>query len=366
MGSFFQREEARMKMADGSLISFDTSKIKIRELVLEYFGEGSIQEIIEKNENNLIYKNLYELQKTSKFAGFFSALVNDLSNKLEEKNFFYQTIPSFRIHRVQNKSVNYHNDVMYGHGEKVINIWLPFNDTNKDNSLYISDIETSKNLLAEIRANKLSIIQTNELLRVYCAPQFVRYGQMLLFNTMTVHGTEVNNSTEHRLSFDFRLLPHGESSGVKDISVFYTNNMISKNQKSKIKNKKCLYYLVQGDSLGINHSHSLQRQVLQSFANNNNFDSQGHEETEICGMSHYPNLFHHISYEKVENILMFSILSLPKDYEMRSKVLTEAIKNKVRLFFCIEKSDNQQLSIEQINEYYTQVEEARNTLGVSK
>jgi ectoine hydroxylase-related dioxygenase (phytanoyl-CoA dioxygenase family) len=349
-----------MQIVDGSLISFDPSKIKLRELILESFGEESIQDIINNNNNDMIFEHLYELQKTSIFSDLYSSILNQLSINIEEINFAYQKIVSFRVHRVKNNSVNYHNDVMYGHGEKVFNVWVPLCDTNRDNALHISDLETSKRILNKVKDEKLSIIKMNKLMRIYCTPQLLTYGQILLFNTMTMHGTEVNYSKEHRLSFDFRILPQGESPGRKNFSDFYTNYVSSKNKIITI--KSCLFYLVQGDSLGRNLSHSIQRQVMKLFAKNNNLESAGLEETEISGMSHCPNLFHYIIDEKVDNIVMFSILCLPWDYEIRNEVLTEAINNKVRLYFCLEKSDNKKMSIEQINIYYRDIVETSKKL----
>ena len=81
-----------MQIIDGKLVSFDTTKINLRELILHHFGAESIQEIIDHNINNLIYENLYELQKTTKFEDLFIALLAELSVSLEEDNFYYQKL----------------------------------------------------------------------------------------------------------------------------------------------------------------------------------------------------------------------------------------------------------------------------------
>ena len=175
-----------------------------------------------------------------------------------------------------------------------------------------------------------------------------------------MHGTEVNNSNEHRLSFDFRILPHGENPGYKEESVFFTNNIKSSNKV--ISKQKCLLYLIQDNSLVKNFSHNSQRQLLQSFSKNHNLESDGHEETEIIGMSHHPNLFHYIVDEKVNNILMLSVMCLPEDEEIRLRALNLANKNRVILHFCLENTNNLDSSNDQVNKYYHGVKMAENNL----
>ena len=68
-----------MQIVDGSLISFDPSKIKLRELILESFGEESIQDIINNNNNDMIFEHLYELQKTSIFSDLYSSVLSSYS-----------------------------------------------------------------------------------------------------------------------------------------------------------------------------------------------------------------------------------------------------------------------------------------------
>ena len=71
-----------MQIIDGTLISFDTTKVKINELILEYFCEDNIQDVINNNNNEFIYGSLYDLQKTTKFKDMYSSLLNQISNHL--------------------------------------------------------------------------------------------------------------------------------------------------------------------------------------------------------------------------------------------------------------------------------------------
>ena len=120
---------------EGKLIKFDTKKNLLLDIVLEFFGANSLTDIFKKFNNSEIYSKLYQLEKTKKFSDVYKNLVKAMENELGTKEFYFQKIPSFRVHRIHSSSVLYHNDIMYGHGEEVVNVWIPLLNTNKTNSL---------------------------------------------------------------------------------------------------------------------------------------------------------------------------------------------------------------------------------------
>ena len=194
---------------EGKIIKFDTKKNPLLDIVLEFFGASSLTDIFKKFSNSEIYSKLYQLEKTKKFSDIYKNLVTAMENELGTNEFYFQKIPSFRIHRIHTNSVLYHNDIMYGHGEEVVNVWVPLLNTNKMNSLFLSNINLSKKALKEFKNKKMSLIEANKLFQSASSPCLVNYGEMLIFNTLIIHGTAVNSSNEDRISLDFRILPHG-------------------------------------------------------------------------------------------------------------------------------------------------------------
>ena len=96
---------------------------------------------------------------------------------------------------------------------------------------------------------------------------------------------------------------------------FYVSN---KSYEERITQKiPCIYYLNNKNPLMKNCSHFIQRQIMNSYASLNNLHSEGKEESEIHGTSHYPVIFHYIKEEKIKNILMASILCLPSNKKLR-------------------------------------------------
>jgi len=339
---------------EGKIIKFDTKKNPLLDIVLEFFGASSLTDIFKKFSNSEIYSKLYQLEKTKKFSDIYKNLVTAMENELGTNEFYFQKIPSFRIHRIHTNSVLYHNDIMYGHGEEVVNVWVPLLNTNKMNSLFLSNINLSKKALKEFKNKKMSLIEANKLFQSASSPCLVNYGEMLIFNTLIIHGTAVNSSNEDRISLDFRILPHGSDPSTKLIDDFYLNN---KYEEKKIKKTftACLYYLNKKNPIMENCSHSIQRQIMDMYSRENSFNSDGLEETEIHGVSHYPSICHYIEEVKIKNILMASLLCLPSDKTLRKQILMLAKKNDVTLHFCLENKDSSNVSIETLNAYYESI-----------
>ena len=337
---------------EGKLVKYDNENIPLLSIVLDFFRMSSIGEIFTKFDNDEIYKQLYELEKTKIFSDAYKKLIKVIEIELGTDAFYFQKIPSFRVHRVKSNSVNYHNDCMYGHGEDVVNIWVPLMNTNKHNSLHLANNFQSKKEVKRFKNEGLSLIQANKLFKSVASPRLVNYGEMLLFNTSAIHGTEVNNSTDNRISFDFRVLPYGSDPSTKQLNDFYLNN---KFEAEKIKKITCMYYLNKKNPLMKNCTHSIQREIINNYANLNNFSPEGKEESEIHGTNHYPVIFHYIEAKKIKNILMTSILSLPSDQELRNEALKLAKNNGVNLHFSLENQISKNLSIESIDAFYESI-----------
>jgi len=343
---------------DGKLIDFDPNQAPILELVLSFFSLTSINEICSKLSNEEIYKGLYRLEKTKEFKKIYSHLINRVSNELGEVDFYYQKIPSFRVHRVDQKSVNFHNDCMYGHGEDVLNLWVPLVDTNQSNALLLLTNQKSKELFCRFRDDKLSIEEANKLFLKHSNTALTKYGQILVFKTSTIHGTIKNSSKNNRISFDFRILPRNSDAGFKSLNEFFEPYFF---ETVKVKSP-CVFYLYKSNPLIKNLSHFVQREIINMYASENNFTSAAREETEIYGVNHSPTIFNYVKDNKINDILMPSILCLPVDIKMRIEALLLAEKNNVKLHFCLENKVSSNLLIDDLNKYYQLLLEADNFL----
>ena len=67
----------------------------------------------------------------------------------------------------------------------------------------------------------------------------MKYGEILFFHTLTMHGTKKNTSSVNRISFDFRILEKGKSPGIKSL-----NDMFQSYFKKKIRHKESIFLCI--------------------------------------------------------------------------------------------------------------------------
>tara|TARA_B110000967_G_scaffold209987_2_gene269260 strand:+ start:21758 stop:22810 length:1053 start_codon:yes stop_codon:yes gene_type:complete len=345
---------------DGSILNFDTNKIPLLPIVLDYFGTNSINKIFENHKNDVIIEKLHKLERTKEFADCYRSLINILAIEFKKDDFYFQRIPSFRAHRIDQSSVNYHNDCMSGHGEKVINAWVPLIDTSEKNSLHLASHEDSIELLRKFQDEKLSLSEINKIFKKKSYPALTKYGELMLFNTYRIHGTEINSSNQNRISFDFRILPKGADPFTKTLNDYYISNLDDdRNKKDQI---RCMYYVNMRNPLMKNCTHFVQRELMQVYANVNNLNAEGKEEPETYIVNHYPVIFYYLKTREYKHIVMASMLCLPNDNSLRNEVLLLANNNNVTLHFSLEKANSSNLSISQIEGYYENIVKAEQFL----
>ena len=51
------------------------------------------------------------------------------------------------------QTVNFHNDIMYGHGQDIVNIWVPLVPVYDSKSMYVIDETNSISLKVNIKNN---------------------------------------------------------------------------------------------------------------------------------------------------------------------------------------------------------------------
>ena len=297
---------------DNKIINFDSKKIKLAESIKNLFKVNKIENIFEYYDNKKIYEILYSNVSNKSFQKIYKNLQEIISKQINKNEFYYQKIPSFRIQRPGDKSVNFHNDIWYGHGNDVINFWVPLTGLNKSNTVWVTNSSESNLLNNKFKAEKLSIDKINILAKEISRPFLGTYGQILVFNTSTFHGTVKNVSNQCRLSFDFRILLRGKSSGTKPKNEFYnmfSNKKINPKNK-KISLKKSIFYMFKKNVFLNNLSHSVQREIIKSYATSKKFLCSV-EETEIHGVNHYPHLEYYIKKSKIKDIVLTSLFCLP-------------------------------------------------------
>jgi ectoine hydroxylase-related dioxygenase (phytanoyl-CoA dioxygenase family) len=180
-------------------ISYDTSKFQFREIVssmLEIPAGKSLENLHtiqdydlltrEKDQKTIWHQRYYE-NFQSLFLPVYLDLIESIRDQFDYNKIVYQKIPTFRVQLANNNVAvgEWHKDKAYNHGVSEVNFWMPFVNTNKDNTLWMESKEDKGDF----------------------KPYTVNYGEILIFSGANLHhGNQKNNSSDTRVSVDFRLV----------------------------------------------------------------------------------------------------------------------------------------------------------------
>jgi ectoine hydroxylase-related dioxygenase (phytanoyl-CoA dioxygenase family) len=182
-------------------ISYDTQKYPFRQIVsqmLEVWDGDTIALedlhtlehydllVREKDQSTIWHKRYYEKYK-EQFLPTYLELVKELKERFGYDEIIYQAIPTFRVQLAEgNLGVGeWHKDSTYNHGVTEVNFWMPFVNTNEQNTIWMESKEDKGDY----------------------KPYIVNYGEILVFSGANLfHGNKNNDSNQSRVSIDFRLV----------------------------------------------------------------------------------------------------------------------------------------------------------------
>lgn len=120
------------------------------------------------------------------WQSLYRSFISDVIAKLFAETFYYQAIPTLRIHLPRNVAVGeFHTDRDYGHPEGEVTFWVPITPAFDTNSIWIERSQCKEDFEA-----------------VAAEP-----GCVVIFDAAhRKHGNLVNETGRTRVSFDFRCL----------------------------------------------------------------------------------------------------------------------------------------------------------------
>jgi hypothetical protein len=122
-------------------------------------------------------------------------------------------------------ALSYHSDTLFGDAFEQINCWLPLGRSCNTSTLQCASFPSSIEMLTrfadEINFDSLRFVAGRDLffrhlcndpsfradVMASCSPMNMDYGEVLVFDARTIHGTLDNCEDQTRISIDFRLLP---------------------------------------------------------------------------------------------------------------------------------------------------------------
>jgi sporadic carbohydrate cluster protein (TIGR04323 family) len=290
-----------------------------------------------------LYARLYEFVDSLEFKHLYAKLGRSTVDSVLDGKGAFQRIPSLRLHFVGQKSVQFHTDEWYGHGREVVNCWLPLVPVSGNNSLFVLTPEESVELAAVFTREHASVQEMNGRMRAKARPLDARVGDIFVFSSRLMHGTEVNDTDVTRVSFDFRILPDGAARGVKSETFFaspaaYEAELRPAAGRSPAERRVGIVYVNVHEGFTRFVSQRNQQLLAARYAEDCNI-SVLTAETEIVTMSHYPMLFDLLSGgagRGCDVLLLFSVALLPHTEGERRRVFQMARAANLELKFVLE------------------------------
>jgi len=185
-----------------SITTFDANKFDFVKVVSEIFARHDLKDLQQLSDNK--YKEQFQVGMDSstvfhekfydKFREGWSELNDMYMDFIKEvvapgydEDFLFQAFPTFRVHLPKNVAVGaFHNDAEFHHPKGEVNYIIPLTNSSKTASVWVES-EPGKKDFIDI------ILQVGELVR---------------FNgNELTHGNKKNETSNTRVSMDFRVLP---------------------------------------------------------------------------------------------------------------------------------------------------------------
>lgn len=199
-----------------------------------------------------------------------------------------------------------------------------------------------------------------EVFYSHAKPVVAEPGKAFLFNQEIIHGNVPNQTDQTRVSVDFRMVVRGGKIRRKLIGGYYVllNEKLIGNQKN-LKDRDSSTSTQAKEETKVNHENNrAEGYTCISYVNNNTRITSGipivlqrlmmrdyceplglkytYEQLELEVMPYLPTLQHIIKQDRPNEIVLYSVYSLPDNRELRDKILDLSLEYGVKLHFANE------------------------------
>ena len=229
----------------------------------------------------------------------------------------------------------FHQGIFVGNGRGCRTIWTPFTKAEKTNTMWMLDLDISREITKRVLAEKWSLEKFEEESLKHAWPVTLKPGQSHLFFQEHIHGNVNNDEGYTRVSMDMRILIEGEEWGRRlpggfmrlpgDYEVASTMDYTG---------KSFITYAGWNSNFSKDIPLPMQRAIIEPYCQKNKISYTSYE-FENEHMDWQPGLEFYIK-ERPDGIVLCSMYSLTDDIERRSELLNLALDMGVELHFANE------------------------------
>lgn len=314
-----------------SVIQEVAPQIKKLETMHEFLTPAEIVRVSQHVQNACSRRDFMQ-----RFDEFAASIV---PHRIGNKRYMIQRQGTLRVVIPNQAKVGrrlaFHQGIFVGNGRGCRTIWTPFTRAEKTNTMWMLDLEISRDITRRVLTEKWSMEKFEEESIKHAWPVTLDPGQSHLFFQEHIHGNVNNDEGYTRVSMDMRILIEGEEWGRRlpggfmrlpgDYSVAETQDYTG---------KSFITYAGWSSKFSKDIPLPMQRAIIEPYCVKNKIDYTSYE-FENEHMDWQPGLEYYIN-EQPDGIVLCSIYSLTDDADRRSELLKLALNRGVELHFANE------------------------------
>jgi hypothetical protein len=280
-------------------------------------------------EPSLLRRYMFDYFETPEFMVLYQAFALEMARVVlpNETEFIVQKTPTPRIFRPGAHGTSFHCDYWYGHGERSYTIWTPLSPIDSNNTFLMCD-EDKNETVRETIAQLQQFIDLPTSERHCFHPVMPSSSEAVVFSSLMMHGSPVNNSASERISFDFRIGLIDDLTSTKNITTYlhYKNNQFI--EKNPFDGLKFIRYVCGGK----NKDTLAQHLVIDSAVRNFNITVVGQEaEAERLG---YPVLLELLNSKHLNK--EFNAIVIASESVISTDLIVQTFASNLKFFAVLE------------------------------
>ena len=314
-----------------SVVQEVAPQIKELETLHEALSPSEIVRVGQHVQNACSRKDFME-----RFDEFAMGVV---PQRIEGKRFMIQRQGTLRVVIPNQAKVGrrlaFHQGIFVGNGRGCRTIWTPFTEAKGTNTMWMMDLDISREITKRVLAEKWSLEQFEDECLKHAWPVTLKPGQSHLFFQEHIHGNVNNDEGYTRVSMDMRILIEGEEWGRRLPGGFMRlPGDYEVTQSGDYTGKSFITYAGWNSKFSKDIPLPMQRAIIEPYCVKNKIAYTSYE-FENEHMDWQPGLEHYIK-ERPDGIVLCSMYCLTDDVQRRRELFQLAIDLGVELHFANE------------------------------
>lgn len=188
------------------ILDYNYNLFNFKNLIKKNFKDN-INVYFKNDKKKKIVNKIKSIQNSKSFHDLYNKFIKSEIAKLFPYRIAYQKFANIRVLMQDDLDsvVPFHCDKWYNHSPDETNFWIPLHDVGGSESLQFVGLQKSKKIEKIILKKRLSYEEINNVILKSSEPIKCKYGQMLRFSPLNLHGNKVNKTNLPRISIDFRV-----------------------------------------------------------------------------------------------------------------------------------------------------------------